>query len=518
MNTRSRLPRSAPTASFRARLCAEQLGDRVLPAGILAVGTDAGPVATVRTFIDSDSNGTYDTLAGVFQPFGLSKGGVRVAMGDFNKDGNEELVTVTGVGGAVKIWSMNSDGSVGGVIEAFLPFGSAFKGGLFVAAGDLDGDGKDELAVSQGSGGNTIRIYSDTDADALVGDNQTDAFNPYGGFTGGTRIAFGNTNNILGDELIVGRGPGGATSARVYTDADHDRAVSDAAALESFLPFGPAYTGGVYVASGAMENVGGNGAEVIVGRGTGASVVRIFTDTNASGKVGDEAPFETFHAQPGSTGGVRVAAGDTDNSSFFVEVITASGPGGGRVTIRDDTSDAGLLVSDNVADDNFAAFGASYTKGLFTAFGKVQNTTYSYQGFPTTIPDQATVTSTIVVPPGAGKIKDLDVTLAIAHTFVGDLDITLTHVPTGISVTLFTDIGGTDAGLFVRLNDEAGTDIGSADNPDGEYISGTFNPEGTAALSVFDGLDGSGEWQLTITDDANNDVGILYGWSLHTQF
>jgi subtilisin-like proprotein convertase family protein len=475
-------------------------------------------VATVRTFIDSDSNGTYETLAGVLQPFGASRGGVRVATGDFDGDGNDELVTATGAGGTVKIWSLNSDGSVGGVKESFLPFGAAFKGGLFVAAGDLDGDGKDELAVSQGSGGNAIRVFSDTDGDAFVGDALTDSFNPFGGFLGGSRLAIGDTNNLGGDDLIVGRGPGGPTTVRVYTDGDADRQVSDAPALESFLPFGSAYTGGVYVASGAIESVGNGGAEVIVGRGTGASVVRIFTDTNASGKVGDEAPFETFHAQPGSTGGVRVAAGDTDNSNFFVEVITASGPGGGRVTIRDDTGDAGLLVSDNVADDNFAAFGASYTKGLFAAFGKVQNTTYSYQGFPTTIPDQATVTSTIVVPPGAGKIKDLDVTLAIAHTFVGDLDITLTHVPSGTSVTLFTDIGGTDAGLFVRLNDEAGTDIGSADNPDGEYISGTFNPEGTAALSVFDGLDASGEWQLTITDDTAADLGVLYGWSLAFTF
>jgi hypothetical protein len=60
MQTRDR---SRPASTFRARLNAEPLGDRVLPAGILAVGTDAGVTATVRTFTDTDANGTYDTLA-----------------------------------------------------------------------------------------------------------------------------------------------------------------------------------------------------------------------------------------------------------------------------------------------------------------------------------------------------------------------------------------------------------------------------------------------------------------------
>jgi subtilisin-like proprotein convertase family protein len=441
-------------------------------------------------------------------------------MGDFDGDGNEELVTVSGVGGAVKIWSMNPDGSAGAAIESFLPFGSGFKGGLFAAAGDLNGDGKDELAVSQGSGGNSVRIYSDTDADGFVGDDQTDVFNPFGAFAGGARIAFGNTNNLGGDELIVGRGPGGATTVRVYTDADADRAVSDDAALESFAPFGPAYTGGAFVASGAMENVGSGGAEVIVGRGSGASVVRIFTDTNANGTVGDEAVFEAFAAHPGSSGGVRVAAGDTDNSGSFVEVITASGPGGGRVTVRDDTADASALVSDNAADDDFAAFAGSYTRGLFAAFGKVREVTYAYDGLPQSIPEDNTMTSSIFVPTGAGKIADVDVNIALFHTFVGDLDVTLTHVPSGITVTLFTDIGGTDEGLIIRLNDEAGTDIGSADNPTDGVVSGTFNSEGAALLSIFDGLDASGEWRLTVTDDTavGADIGTLFAWSLAFTF
>ena len=126
------------------------------------------------------------------------------------------------------------------------------------------------------------------------------------------------------------------------------------------------------------------------------------------------------------------------------------------------------------------------------------------------------MTSSIIVG-RCRQIVDLDVNLFIAHT-CRRLNVTLTHVPSGATITLFTDVGGTDAGLLVRLNDEAGTDIATADNPNDEYISGTFNPEGAALLSGFDGLDASGEWVLSIFDDANDDIGTLFGWTLDFTF
>src|SRR5262245_9708178 len=125
-STRSR---SSPTPTPRSRLGLEPLFDRVLPAGILAVGTDAGVVAAVRTFLDTDGNGTYETVADTFNPFGGFTGGVRVATGDFDGDGNDELVTAMGSGGGrVKIWALNSDGSVGGFVEWFDPFGGVYAG------------------------------------------------------------------------------------------------------------------------------------------------------------------------------------------------------------------------------------------------------------------------------------------------------------------------------------------------------------------------------------------------------
>jgi len=59
-------------------------------------------------------------------------------------------------------------------------------------------------------------------------------------------------------------------------------------------------------------------------------------------------------------------------------------------------------------------------------------------------------------------------------------------------------------------------DISSADNPNDGIVTGTFNPEGTALVEAFDGMDVAGEWRLTIIDDnaVGNDIGKLVNWSL----
>src|SRR4051812_15104131 len=92
--TSSRRP--APR-TFRPRF--EQLEGRNMLAGFIAVGTDAGVPAEVRIFADRDDSDTYETSVSaatpeptVFSPFPGFAGGVRVALGDFDGDGNDELV------------------------------------------------------------------------------------------------------------------------------------------------------------------------------------------------------------------------------------------------------------------------------------------------------------------------------------------------------------------------------------------------------------------------------------------
>ena len=190
--------------------------------------------------------------------------------------------------------------------------------------------------------------------------------------------------------------------------------------------------------------------------------------------------FDQFFAYDGKfTGGVRVAVGDTDNSGFFVEVITAPGPGGGQSVLTfDDGADGGSLISNDPPIVQLAADPIT-ASGAFAAFGKVTKGTYAYGGFAQSIPDASSMTSSFFVPAGAGTIRDLDVFLSIAHSFDGDLDVTLTHLSTGTSVTLWQDVGGSNEGFQVILSDESGTDISGATNAKADgAISGNFNPGG----------------------------------------
>src|SRR5581483_9691122 len=77
-------------------------------------------------------------------------GGVRVATGDVNGDGILDLITVPGPGiaGEVKVWS----GLDGSKLYDFYAVDATYTAGLFVAAGDVNGDGAADIVVGLDAG------------------------------------------------------------------------------------------------------------------------------------------------------------------------------------------------------------------------------------------------------------------------------------------------------------------------------------------------------------------------------
>ena len=148
-----------------------------------------------------------------------------------------------------------------------------------------------------------------------------------------------------------------------------------------------------------------------------------------------------------------------------------------------------------------------------TAPGSVLTTTTAFPSGPLAlaIPDNtpAGLTNVIAVStiPAGATITGLSVTLNIAHTFDGDLDISLMGA-NGTTIELTTDNGGSGDNYTNTVLSSTGVNpVTGGLAP----FTGTFLPEGN--LSTLYSL-ANGNWSLIIGDDAFGDIGTLNDWSL----
>lgn len=94
-------------------------------------------------------------------------GGVNVAAGDINKDGIDEIIVGPGVGIQAKIKFFRVSGKY--LPNAYSPYGSSFTGGVRVAAGDVNGDGKDEIiSVPQTEQDSLVKLHRYSSAKKLI--------------------------------------------------------------------------------------------------------------------------------------------------------------------------------------------------------------------------------------------------------------------------------------------------------------------------------------------------------------
>lgn len=111
-------------------------------------------------------------------------GGGNVAAGDVDGDGLDEIiVSVAGFSnGTVKIYKANKDKTV---INEFIAYGTDFRGGVAIASADINLDGKDDIITAPAQrGGPDVRVY--TVNGKRIGEN----FNAYESeFRGGTMLA-----------------------------------------------------------------------------------------------------------------------------------------------------------------------------------------------------------------------------------------------------------------------------------------------------------------------------------------
>jgi streptogramin lyase len=320
----------------------------------VVTGADAGGGPDVRLIDAVTGKLTGEILA--YDPH--FTGGVRVAVGDVTGDGVPDFVTAPGAGGGPDIRVF--DGTTGQLVREFMAYDPAFSGGVWVAVGDVNGDGfADIITGADAGGGPHVKVFSGKDGSLLA------SFMAYPvAFSGGVRVAAGDVNGDGFADIITAAGPGGGPHVKVYSG-------KDGSVLKSFMAYPFYYTGGVFVAAGDLDGTGR--ADIITSPGSRAFAfpppppgsftpaapillnVRVY---DALAGTVREVPTYSYLG----TGGIRVAVVDDVDGNGLADLVVAIGAGPAQaVNVLDGLT--GALV------DSFFAYDPQWVGGVFVGAG-----------------------------------------------------------------------------------------------------------------------------------------------------
>ena len=269
--------------------------------GLADVITGKGPGGDPHVRAFSLASGSPVEIASFNAYPGSFAGGVRVAVGDINGDGLADIITGAGPGAAPQVRAFSLAG--GGVTEvaSFLAYDPGFTGGVFVAGGDVNGDGIAEIITGTYQGGGPVRVF---DVGPLGVSELTSFFAYFSQFQGPVRVAVADVNCDGMADIITAAGPGGGPHVRAFSLAG-----GGLSELASFYAYDPAFCD----VGSSLDPVVCDGVYVTGADVNGDGVAEIITGTNQ----GEGGPVRIFQVGPG---------GVTELTHFFAYFSLFRGP------------------------------------------------------------------------------------------------------------------------------------------------------------------------------------------------
>ena len=275
----------------------------------VAVPGSKGKPAQVKIY-----DGSGDKLLATVTPFEGFEGTPSVAMGDVNDDGVYDLVVGAGKDHAPEVVAYSGKAAGGKYafeteLARFEAFDPAARGGVSVAASQIDGSTADNIIVGSGAGvPSEVKVFrSDLPSQSGKAPSLFSSFAPYPDDSSGVSVASGFVDFATGRySIVTAPGPGSAAQVKVFVfplmppigqktaSAKSESAKSAGKTADmcpedagkpnlaaAFMPFGLDYKGGVSLATGWLGGTLGGAERIVVGQLAGPGQVKVFSSGSA---------------------------------------------------------------------------------------------------------------------------------------------------------------------------------------------------------------------------------------------
>jgi uncharacterized protein YjdB len=268
----------------------------------IAVANNASSPPTVSVFRNTATSGTISSSSLAAKvDFGVGAGPIAVAICDLDKDGKADLAVANN--GASTVSLLRNIGSSGSITSSSFAAKVDLTAGTHpfgIATGDIDGDGKPDIAVPNQASA-TVSVFRNTSTPGTIA---AGSFAAKADFTTGSQpygVAIGDIDGDGKPDLAVPNN--GAASVSVLRNTTSGATISFAAKVD--------FTTGSSPYCAALADMNGDGMPDLVIANRASNTVSILKNTASSGSISSS----SFAAKKDFATGaapVSVALGDLD--------------------------------------------------------------------------------------------------------------------------------------------------------------------------------------------------------------